>query len=421
MKKIYHEIAQCRICGNKELISILHLGDQYLTGVFPKTKNQEIPCGPLELVKCDNQNNSKNCGLVQLRHSYESSALYGDGYGYRSSLNQSMVNHLKAKVDRILSQGILKQGDMVVDVGSNDGTLLKCYPSDGLTIIGVDPTGKAFKKYYPAHIDLLPNFFSADLIKGAYGLRKVKVLTSIAMFYDLKAPVEFMKQVYDILDDEGIWILEQSHMPTMLEHMAYDTVCHEHLEYYGLKQISWMAQKVGLNIIEVNLNDTNGGSFEVTIAKKGRPEKKEAQRITDLLAKEERMGLSTLRPYENFRKKVFAHRDNLRAVVEKINAQGKKIIGYGASTKGNVILQFCGLTSKDIPFIAEVNGDKVGSCTPGTHIPIISEEEARAMKPDYMMVLPWHFKENIIAREQAYLKGGGRLFFPLPELEIVGQ
>ena len=202
MKKIYHEIAQCRICGNKELISILHLGDQYLTGVFPKTKNQEIPCGPLELVKCDNQNNSKNCGLVQLRHSYESSALYGDGYGYRSSLNQSMVNHLKAKVDRILSQGILKQGDMVVDVGSNDGTLLKCYPSDGLTIIGVDPTGKAFKKYYPAHIDLLPNFFSADLIKGAYGLRKVKVLTSIAMFYDLKAPVEFMKQVYDILDDE---------------------------------------------------------------------------------------------------------------------------------------------------------------------------------------------------------------------------
>ena len=160
-----------------------------------------------------------------------------------------MVNHLKAKVDHIISQGILKAGDMVMDIGSNDGTLLKCYPSKGLVLVGVDPTGKAFKKYYPAHIDLLPDFFSANLVKSTYSSRKVKVLTSIAMFYDLKAPVEFMRQAYDILDDEGIWILEQSYMPTMLEHMAYDTVCHEHLEYYGLKQICWMAQKVGFNVI----------------------------------------------------------------------------------------------------------------------------------------------------------------------------
>jgi len=421
LKKIYSEITQCRICGNKNLVPILNLGQQYLTGVFPKTKKQEIPCGPLELVQCDDFNNSKNCGLVQLKHSYESTALYGDGYGYRSSLNKSMVDHLKAKVDHIMSQGIFKPGDMVIDIGSNDGTLLKCYPSDGLVLVGVDPIGRSFKKYYPAHIDLLPDFFSANLVKSTYGSRKVKAVTSIAMFYDLKDPVEFMRQVYDILDDEGIWLLEQSYLPTMLKQMTYDTVCHEHLEYYGLKQISWMARKIGFNIIEVKLNDTNGGSFEVILAKKCQPGKQESWEISDLLDKEERMGLSTLGPYESFKKKIFAHRDSLRAAVDRINAEGKRIIGYGASTKGNVILQLCGFTSKDIPFIAEVNRDKIGSLTPGTGIPIISEEEARAMKPDYMMVLPWHFKKNIIAREQSYLKGGGKLFFPLPELEIVSQ
>ncbi len=421
MKKIYRQITRCRICGNKELIPILHLGEQCLTGVFPKTKKQEIPSGPLELVKCDDSGNSKNCGLVQLRHSYESTSLYGDGYGYRSSLNTSMVNHLKAKADDIVSQGILKDGDMIIDIGSNDGTLLASYPSAGLKLVGIDPSGRALRLYYPAHIDLLEDFFSADLVKTTYGGRKAKVLTSIAMFYDFKAPVEFMRQVHDILDDEGIWVMEQSYMPAMLGALAYDTVCHEHLEYYGLKQISWMARKVGFNIIEVKFNDTNGGSFEVTLAKKRQPGKRAAQKIADVLVKEERMGLSTLAPYEEFKKKVFAHRDSLRAEINRINAAGKKVIGYGASTKGNVILQFCGFTSKDIPVIAEVNRDKVGSFTPGTRIPIISEEEARAMKPDYMMVLPWHFKENIMAREQAYLKGGGKLFFPLPQPEIKGQ
>ena len=401
------------------MISILHLGQQCLTGVFPKAKTRKVPCGPLELVKCNDQNNKNNCGLVQLKHSYESTALYGDGYGYRSSLNRSMADHLKAKADDIMSQGILKPGDLVVDIGSNDGTLLGFYPSEGLTLLGVDPSGKALKKYYPAHVHLLPDFFSANLVKLSYGPRKAKVITSIAMFYDLKDPVGFMRQVYDILDDEGIWLLEQSYLPAMLERVAYDTVCHEHLEYYGLKQIAWMAGKVGFNIIKAGLNDTNGGSFELVLARGRRPQKQEARRIAALTTQEEQMGLSTLGPYARFKERIFAHRESLRATVAQINAEGKKIIGYGASTKGNVILQFCGFTPKEIPFIAEVNKDKIGSYTPGTRIPIISEEEARAMKPDYMMVLPWHFKENIIIREQDYLKGGGKLLFPLPQIEII--
>lgn len=415
MKKIYREITQCRACGNKELVPILSLGEQFLTGVFPKTKEQYVPCGPLELVKCDDRAGGGHCGLLQLKHSYESTTLYGEGYGYRSSLNKSMVDHLRAKVKKIVDMGVLKVGDLAIDIGSNDGTLLKAYPLGGLTLAGIDPSAGGFKEYYPSHIALHTDFFSGQLVKSVYGPRKAKVVTSIAMFYDLEAPVEFMRQVHGILDDGGIWVLEQSYMPTMLERLAYDTVCHEHLEYYGLKQICWMAKAAGFKVIDVELNDVNGGSFEVTLGKDRAPGKVQAERIAALLAKEERVGLA------GFKDRVFAHRDELRAAVDKINRDGRKIIGYGASTKGNVILQFCGFTPRDIPYIAEVNADKFGSFTPGTRIPIIPEGQARAMKPDHMMVLPWHFKENIIAREQAYLGSGGKLFFPLPKLEIIGQ
>ncbi len=416
MKKIYRDIAQCRACGNKNLIPILHLGEQVLTGIFPKTKTQDVPSGPLELVKCDDSSGNKFCGLLQLRHSYEPTAMYGEGYGYRSSLNKSMVRHLQAKVAKIVSKNILEPGDLVIDIGSNDGTLLKSYPADGVNFVGIDPSAEAFRKYYPAHIDLIVDFFSADAVKKVFGSRKAKVVTSIAMFYDLEQPMEFMRHVHEVLDDDGIWILEQSYMPTMLKRIAYDTICHEHLEYYGLKQIRWMAEKVGFTVIDVELNDINGGSFEVTLAKNLKPTKAQADFIDSLLKQEDALGTVA---FDNFKKSVFAHRDELRRVVDHFNSTGKKIVGYGASTKGNVILQFCGFTEKDIPCVAEVNQDKFGSFTPGTLIPIVSEEKAKAMKPDYMMVLPWHFRDNIIEREKEYLTSGGALFFPLPSPEIV--
>jgi len=418
MRKIYHEINKCRGCGNTALLPILSLGEQALTGVFPKTKSQEVPVGPLELVKCDDRKGDF-CGLLQLKHSYESTALYGDGYGYRSSLNKSMVAHLHAKVKRIVDMGVLKSGDLVIDIGSNDGTLLKAYPKEGITFAGIDPSAGGFKKYYPEHIALYPDFFSAKLVKAAFGARKVKVVTSIAMFYDLEEPVEFMRQVHEILDDQGVWVLEQSYMPTMLKRIAYDTICHEHLEYYGLKQIQWMAKHVGFQIVDVELNDINGGSFSVMLSKNRKANKEQQAYIDLLLKQEEEDGLSTLKPYETFKQDVFHHRDELKAAVEKIKKEGKTLIGYGASTKGNVILQFCGFTEKDLPCVAEVNQDKFGSFTPGTLLPIVSEEQAKAKNPDYMMVLPWHFKDNIIAREQGYLKSGGTLFFPLPRLEMI--
>lgn len=417
---MYREIESCRICGNKDLTPILNLGEQHLTGVFPKSKGQKISAGPLELVKCVGDKSGDHCGLVQLRHSYELNEMYGENYGYRSGLNQSMVRHLHGKVKKIQNYIALIEGDLIVDIGSNDSTLLQGYSKERLILVGVDPTGRKFKKYYPNHIQLIPDFFSAEVIKQDFGTRKAKVITSISMFYDLESPLDFMQQVYDILADNGIWVFEQSYMPTMLEMNAYDTVCHEHLEYYSLKQIKWMTDRVGLKIIDIEFNNINGGSISVTVAKSGAPYP-ECGKMEDILSKEVSMGLDSLKIYDDFKERVYRHRDDLIRFIKDARSQNKIILGYGASTKGNVILQFCNLTEEDIPYIAEVNADKFGCYTPGTLIPIISEKEARAMKPDYFMVLPWHFKQDIIVREQNYIKSGGQLLFPLPNLHTCAE
>lgn len=415
------EIKSCRICGNRELVPVLDLGEQTLTGVFPKSPQEPITQGPLELVKCA-ENHGKHCGLLQLRHSYELGEMYGENYGYRSGLNRSMVEHLRGRVNKILNITKLSAGDLVIDIGSNDSTLLQSYSQHDLQLVGIDPTGIKFKKYYPPHIDLIPDFFSAAKVKERFGSKKAKVITSIAMFYDLEDPTDFMRQIFDALDDDGIWVFEQSYMPTMLEKDSYDTVCHEHLEYYGFKQIKWMTDVVGFKIIDVEFNTANGGSFAITVAKKtSRAHAENTALINSILGQEERKKLSDLAVYQSFKENIVKQRRDIIRFVKEINDRGQKIFGYGASTKGNVILQYCSFTKKDIPYIAEVNADKFGRFTPGTGIPIVSEAEAKAMKPDYFLVLPWHFKDNIVHREKDYLDGGGALVFPLPRIEVVSN
>ncbi len=418
---MYSEIKRCRICGNTNLIPILNLGNQALTGVFLKTKDEVVTSGPLELVKCEEDKDNKHCGLVQLKHSYNPDELYGDNYGYRSGLNKSMLTHLQNKVNKIEKTIDLTQGDLVLDIGSNDGALLRAYTNKKLILTGIDPTGKKFKEYYPSYIQLIPDFFSAKIIKNYFGNKKAKVITSIAMFYDLESPIEFMQEIRELLDDSGVWILEQSYLPTMLEMNAYDTICHEHLEYYCLKQLKWMTDRMGLKIIDVELNNINGGSFSVTVTKSNSYYYKKGSIVDKILSEEKRRELFELKPYKGFSQRVLKHREKLIKFIKNERDKNKKFIGYGASTKGNVILQFCNLTEKEIPLIAEVNKDKFGCFTPGTLIPIISEAEARAMKPDYFLVFPWHFKENIIEREKDYLSAGGKLFFPLPSLEVFSQ
>lgn len=416
--RMYTEVSSCRICGSEHLDTILDLGHQALTGVFPKTKDEPILTGPLELVKCNED--VGGCGLVQMRHSYPLSEMYGENYGYRSGLNQSMVKHLHHRTARARAIANPKPGEIILDIGSNDSTTLRSYGDNGYRLIGMDPTGVKFHTYYPEWVDLIPDFFSAAAFKHRFGSEKAKIVTSIAMFYDLEDPTDFMRQVRDVLADDGIWVFEQSYLPLMIERNAYDTVCHEHLSYYGVHQIKWMTEAAGLEILDVELNDINGGSFCVTVAKQGSPYLPNARRVQELLVKERREGYNALPLYDRFRQGVEQHRDELCDLVYRLNRSGKSVYGYGASTKGNVLLQYCGFTEKDIAAIAEVNTEKFGRFTPGTNIPIVSEADARAQSPDYLLVLPWHFRDGIVQREANYLNQGGQLLFPLPTLEAVG-
>ncbi|MBB4199356.1 methyltransferase [Rhodoblastus sphagnicola] len=414
MNALYQRISRCRIGGGANLVPVLDLGEQALTGVFPKSAEIPVGVAPLQLVWC------ADSGLVQLAHDFNDQAMFGDNYGYRSGLNASMVRHLQRKVAALESLVSLNAGDVVVDIGSNDATTLKSYSRAGLRKIGIDPTGAKFRAFYTDDIALVPDFFSAQAYRSVEPDRQARIVTSIAMFYDLPDPVDFARQVASILHDDGVWHLEQSYLPAMLRATSYDTICHEHLEYYSLAAMVRIMDAADLKVVDVTQNDINGGSFALTVAKKTNGACRVNRAVIDwMLGQEERMGLNTPKPYEAFAARARQHREDLRSLILALNGQGRKVLGYGASTKGNVTLQYCGFTAAEIPAIADVNPDKFGCVTPGSHIPIVSEVEAQAMAPDYFLVLPWHFRENILSREQEFRNRGGRFIFPFPDIEIV--
>jgi hypothetical protein len=405
-------IERCRVSGSRNLFPVLDLGEQALTGVFPRDRAASVTTGPLRLVWCPES------GLLQLSHSYDLGEMYGANYGYRSGLNRSMVEHLTQKIRELERMADLAPGATVLDIGSNDATSLKAYTTPSLRRIGIDPTGAKFRAFYPDDVTLVPDFFSAAAYR-ATGAAPASIVTSIAMFYDLEDPVDFARQVESVLAPGGVWHFEQSYMPSMLRMTSYDTVCHEHIEYYSLGVVTRILDAAGMRPVDVKMNAVNGGSFAVTAVRKNDPRRGSEAVVEWLLGQEDRMGLDTPRPYREFEERVFRHRSDLRRLLEALKASGKTVVGYGASTKGNVVLQFCGIGPDLLPCIAEVNEDKFGAFTPGTGIPIISEAEARAMRPDYFLVLPWHFRDGILRREAEFLARGGRMIFPFPEIEIV--
>lgn len=409
-------ISSCRVCGNKDLVTIIDLGDQYLTGVFPREKSSTtITAGPLELVKCSGTETV--CGLVQLRHSYQASEMYGSGYGYRSGLNMSMVKHLRSKVQKIEESVNLLPNDVIIDIGSNDGTTLRQY-KPGPQLVGVDPTAIKFKNYYPDDSIIVSEFFSSNVVLHATKGKRAKVITSFAMMYDLEDPVAFALQVAHVLAMDGIWIFEQSYMPLMVERLAYDTICHEHIEYYGLRQIKWILDKASLKIIDVEFNDINGGSFSVVAAHKQSSYYSDPDSVQEVIDQEKKDGYMQMEIYKKFAKRVESSRNELVKQISLLVSDGKRVIGLGASTKGNVLLQFCKFSINDIESIGDVNPEKYGSFTPGTWIPIVSEEEALAAEPDYFLVLPWHFKQFFMQSDRFI---GKQLIFPLPKYEIVSR
>ena len=402
------KIKICRSCKSKKLSKVFSLGKQTLTGIFPPSKNAKITKGNLSLILCN------KCKLLQLENNFNPNEMYGENYGYMSSLNKSMMTHLKLKALNFQKKYNLKSGQNILDIGSNDGTFLS-YFNKNFNLFGCDPTIKKFSRYYRKDIKQTPNFFSGDLFKD----KKFNLITSISMFYDLPDPSKFAKEINSILDKNGVWHIELSYMPMMLKNISYDTICHEHLEYYSLKSLKYLLDKAGLKIISLAFNQINGGSIELDVAKKKSKFKEIKQLISWVLESEKRNKYNEISRQKNFFKQCKNHKFLLKKLLITLKKQNKKVYGYGASTKGNVILQFSKIDSKLIKYIGEVNKFKFNKYTPGSNIKIVSEKQLKKFKPDYLLVLPWHFKDHILKREHQYLKNGGKFIFPLPDIEII--
>ena len=411
-------IKECRICGNKNLTPILNLGNQCLTSVYPHPDSKNPSVSPLELLLC-NDDQKNVCNLVQLRHNADIDEMYGTTYGYFSSISSSMVDHLKAKVNEINNLFDPQPGDLILDIGCNDGTLLNLFEERKLIRFGIDPSSKKFIKMFQKDIKVSFNFFSENKVKEMAGDKKFKVITSIAMFYDIDDPTDFMKQVHSLLKADGIWVVEIAYLPTMMKNLAYDQVMHEHLTYLGLNQMKSMMDKVGFEILDVSLNDMNGGSINIITGKKGSKFKKNSEKINSLLLSEKK--LKNIQTYKNFENRIKLNRNEIKHFFSLIKSSKKSILGYGASTKGNVVLNYCEIKPTDLEAICDQNPEKPGLTTPGTRIPIISKKEMRKRNPDYLFVLIWHFRKEVLEDEKDYIMNGGILVFGLPRLHFVNK
>lgn len=409
----------CRVCGSLALTKVIDLGEQYLQGSFVKPGKELPPMRkiPTTLLRCDPAKDEKACGLLQMAHSVPPEILYA-AYWYRSGTNETMRNHLKGIVSEAI-ETLVKENARVLDIGCNDGTLLNYYPKKFVRF-GVDPSDVA--QGIEGDITVVQDTFPSEELEAKIEGEQFDIITSIAVFYDLEDPVEFARGVKQCLSNEGLWIFEMSYMPSMLKLNSYDTICHEHLEYYSLAAVENVLKRANMKIIKVSLNDINGGSLRcyATHATNFRFKIDGfARNIKTLRQEEFDMQLDTDRPYRNFQERIDMHRSELVSLLQRLKKDGKKIHVYGASTKGNTILQWCGLNNDIIDCAADRNPDKDGARTLGTDIPIVSEAKSRALKPDYYLVLPWHFKEEFLIREKKTLDSGVGMIFPLPNIEII--
>jgi SAM-dependent methyltransferase len=409
----------CRICGSHCLTKVVDLGDQHLQGSFIKPGKEAPPARriPLQLVRCDCTRDERACGLLQLAHSTPTQILYA-AYWYRSGTNRTMRDHLQSIADDAASM-IQKPDACVLDIGCNDGTLLNAFPKS-FSKFGIDPSDVA--REATADATIIRDLFPSEQLRMASSGMKFDAVTSIAMFYDLESPGAFVDAVKQVLAPDGLWIFEQSYMPRMLEMNSYDTICHEHLEYYSLAVVEDLLGRHDMQVVRVTENAINGGSFRCYATHADNFTYKRPQHDAALAALRQYefdLELDTDRPYRNFQERVNTHRDDLRSLLKRLRQEGKRIHVYGASTKGNVILQFCGIDNAVVECAADRNADKHGAQTIGTDIPIVSEAESRARRPDYYLVLPWHFREEFLERERETLRAGTAMIFPLPTIDVV--
>ena len=402
-------IKQCRICKSKKLATLFSLGNMSFTGKFslPKKKNRKKP---ILLIIC------KNCNLVQLAHNYDLKYLYGPDYGYRTGINQTMVDHVMNVTKIITLKAKLKKNDLVLDIASNDGTLLNFYKKD-IIKFGIDPILKKYKDNYKNIRYSISSFFSAQKIKSKTK-KKFKAITALSVFYDAINPNKFLQDVKKLLLPDGVFMLEFADLASIIKYKMFDTICHEHLEYYSSNVIKNLTQKNGLRLFDIKQNQINGGSKQYFICHQNSKIKSNNKLITKILKQESKLNLDKVSTFKKFIRKINVLKKNLNNVLRKINKKKQIIHCYGASTKGNVLLQYFKIDNKKIHFAAERNKNKYGLVTPGTRIKIISEKLSRSLRPNYYLVMPWHFKKEIIEREKDTVKKGTKFIFPLPKLQI---
>ena len=405
---------KCRNCNKKNFLNVVSLGNQPLSGLFYKKKEKNLKKYKLNLIKCN------FCGLVQLDKTINPKKMFGSGYGYKSSASALMINHLKEK-NIFLKKNFLKKKKISdLDIVSNDGTFLNSFSKENL-LIGVDPSLKKFKSFYKKGIHKINNFFDQKKIEEyIYKIKKknlkLDLISSFAMFYDVQDPNKFCKDIFNLLSKNGIWVLEISYLPLMLKNLTYDQICHEHVTYYSLSVFKSIAEKNNFKIINARTNEINGGSIEIICSKKESSKKINYHNIKKYLNDEKKI---TRLAFKNFKKRI---EKTKKKIIDFFSKQkNKKIIGYGASTKGNIILNQTKTNLTKLPFICDGSNFKYGMFTPGTNIKIISKEIMRNLKPDYLFILIWSFRNEVIKQEIDYLKQGGKLVFPLPKFHIVDK
>ena len=411
----------CRVCGSSNLTPVIDLGEQYLQGSFVKPGVTPPPTRklPTELVRCDVTMNEDGCGLLQLAHSFPPEILYAN-YWYRSGTNQTMRTHLQGIVTSALS--IVNNDNLsVLDIGCNDGTLLSNYPK-GTQLFGVDPSDIASS--ISDEVTVINTVFPSHQTDAMLGDSSMDIVTSIAMFYDLEDPVGFASNIKRLLKPDGVWVFEMSYLPLMLLQNSFDTICHEHLEYYSLAVLETIVGKAGMHVFKAEINDVNGGSIRcyacldsnVTYGSSD-----DQSFMHKLRIREFQMALDTDTPYTEFQDRIDNLKQSLTGILFDIRSNNGSIHIYGASTKGNVLLQWYGINRVIVDCAADRNPEKAGSTTLGTDIPIILEEDSRKLKPDYYLVLPWHFKKEFLEREKELIFSGTKMIFPLPEIVIVSK
>jgi len=382
------------------------------TGKFSKNYFHNVPSEYLNLLMC------KKCKLVQLDRNFNLKYLYGKDYGYRTGINKTMTDHVQKIVKKCSTLVNLKAKDHVLDIASNDATLLNFYPKKIITV-GVDPLANKYKRYYNKINYKISNFFQITDIKKLNLKKKFKIISALSVFYDLRNPNKFIREVKKILDEKGIFILEHADLFYIIKNNIFDTICHEHLGFFSSKIIIEMIKSNGLKVFDHEYNDINGGSSCYYICHQKANYKIKKNNIKASLLKESKIGLHSKKIFEVFFKKILKEKTKLQKLIKEINNKKLTIHGYGASTKGNVLLQFYDIENKDVNYIADRNPLKYNLFTPGTKIKIISENYSRRLKPDYYLVLPWHFKEEILIREKKIRRKGTKFIFPLPKMQII--